>query len=283
MRRRVRYTDLLGTVIDAETASHVGRIWRPHHVLRGEIERLTAVFDVHDESSELRRFAAGALADAGEELSAVLALAEDWHRRSNGAFDARVGRLRRVWADAEAQGREPSPDELSSAFPRADEKPSDLNAIAKGWIVDRAVERAAAVHGTSGVWLNAGGDVRHIGRRSLRVAIEPPSLNGGPVDVVALRNQALATSGGAHRGWTIAGRRFSHVIDPRSGWPTTHTGSVSVVAPDAATADVLATIATVDENCGRDLIASTRGAAALFARLDGSLHATAGWPSTRPS
>ena len=122
----------------------------------------------------------------------------------------------------------------------------DLNAIAKGYIVDRGVGAATAAPGVVDVLVNAGGDLCHHGDRVLRVGVENPSGPGGPPTVVvALADAAIATSGSIHRGFWIAGTWYGHVLDPRTGWPVIDRPSTTVKAPDAMTADAVATVVNV--------------------------------------
>ncbi len=121
----------------------------------------------------------------------------------------------------------------------------DLNAIAKGYIVDRAAAVAFAVDGVDAVMINAGGDLRHHGVGSVLVGIEDPANafdNAPPRWRVQLTEAGLATSGAARRGFTVAGQWMGHVLDPRTGWPVGHTTSCSVIAADATTADALSTV-----------------------------------------
>ena len=98
---------------------------------------------------------------------------------------------------------------------------------------------------------------------------------------MTVRARGLATSGSARRGWRIAGRWYSHVIDPRSGRPVDHVASASVVAPDAATADAVATVLSV--LAPAEGVAFVEGlddvpdVAALVVGADGSTWRSAGW------
>jgi thiamine biosynthesis lipoprotein len=243
-----RHHGLLGTVIElrieADTQAAALRI---EHQAIEEIVRLQSVFNVYDPDSELSRWRRSET-EAGPEILEVLGIAERWHDLSEGAFDPYVGRLREVWTDAATEGRVPGAAELAAARLNRDRSSVDLNGIAKGWIVDRATERAGQERDANGVTVNGGGDIRHTGPRPLRVAIENPHRpynNAAPMAVIELRDGAVATSGGAHRGWTIGDRRHSHVLDPRTGMPAEGVLQVSVLAPSACVADVVATALTV--------------------------------------
>jgi thiamine biosynthesis lipoprotein len=124
----------------------------------------------------------------------------------------------------------------------------NLNAIAKGWIVDAAVSVAMEDPAATGITVNAGGDIVHRSAEALVIGIEDPRRpydNVPPLARIRLEAGALATSGTTRRGWEIGGRWYSHVIDPRSGWPVRTTCQASVVADDAAAADAIATTLTV--------------------------------------
>ena len=123
----------------------------------------------------------------------------------------------------------------------------DFGGIAKGYILQEAL-RAAAAAGVTRALLEAGGDIV--------VGDPPPDRAGWRIDAQAsdtafadhasrLRNMAIATSGPTAQFVEIAGVRYSHVIDPRRGLGLTHDVVARVIASDGATADALATAATV--------------------------------------
>jgi thiamine biosynthesis lipoprotein len=239
---------LLGTVVELHiTADHERVAAAMERSALAEIERLERIFNVYDESSEISRFKRGEC-HPGWELEEVMGLGDHWYRLSDGAFDPYVGPLRETWALAAAASRRPTERELASARRGRRLTGLDLNGIAKGWIVDRAAAAAMALQGSRQITVNGGGDIRHTGPDILRVGIEDPQRpydNAAPLTVVALDGGAIATSGGARRGWTIGSRWYSHVIDPRTGIPTGSVAQVSVLAGSACTTDVLATALTV--------------------------------------
>ncbi len=98
---------------------------------------------------------------------------------------------------------------------------------------------------------------------------------------VSLHQQAMATSSGAFRGFTIQGKWYSHLLDPRSGQPAEGIKSVSVLASSAAEADVLATIAsvlTVQQSLA--LIDATSDAACLILDRNDQVHCSSRWPAS---
>jgi thiamine biosynthesis lipoprotein len=295
-----RHHGRLGTVIELRVWADADRADAIVTAALDEIDRLQRIFDSHDPASNLNRWRAGT-AEAAPELAEVLALADGWRERSGGAFDPAVGALVALWDEAARDDRVPTDEALAEVLAAmadpADERhrPSNLNALAKGWIVDRALDRALDHaldhHPDVGLTINAGGDLRHRGPRPLIVGIEDPARpydNVAPLVRISLAGGALATSGGARRGWTIAGRRYSHVIDPRTGRPVDHVGSASVLAPDAATADVVATVLSVcpvDEGLSfvgglgdRGDRGDLRGVGCLIVTAERSLHRGGCWP-----
>ena len=250
----------------------------------GEVARLEQIFTIFDEASalnELHRTGSTAV----PELQAVLALAAEWQQRSGGAFDPGIGELMHLWDDAEASGAPPGPTAIAEVLAARDNRSQttavdNLNAIAKGWIAQAAVDRVDTSGGHGGsdgdldsVWLSLGGDVVHRGAGSLRVGIEDPHRpydNVAPLASIEITNEALATSGGTRRWWTIDGRRYPKVLDPRTGEPVDHVASATVVARDAATADVLATIATVASEAETLALMREANAECLLIRPDRS-------------
>ena len=96
----------------------------------------------------------------------------------------------------------------------------DLHSIAKGWAVDRLVDAAMACDGVSRAIVNAGGDLRHDGDGTMRVGVEDPNAiadNRTPADRIEVSRRAVATSGIARRQFVIGDRRYSRLIDPRTG------------------------------------------------------------------
>ena len=150
----------------------------------------------------------------------------------------------------------------------------DLSSLAKGYGVDRVLERLVA-EGFDHVLVEIGGEVRTAGQNlsgePWRLGIERPMASRGEVQrVVALENESLATSGDYRQYREVDGRRVSHLLDPRTGRPIEHrVASVSVVDSTCMRADALATaLMVLGEEEGFD-VAEAQGVAALFLVRDG--------------
>ena len=264
-----RYHPLLGTNVEIRVDAVAGSDDEAERLAAfaedaavQEMVRLQDVFSVFDPGSELSRWRAGGTDAVSEELGACLSAAARWWQVSGGAFHPASAPLRALWLAAEASGEVPADDVLSDAVAGLATLPFsvragrvervgdcagvDLNAIAKGYIVDRAVATAERLPGVVDVLVNAGGDLRHEGDRTLTVGVENPADRSGPPSaVVELSGGALATSGSVHRGFRIAGTWYGHVLDPRTGRPVDGRPSTTVRARDAMTADAVATVVNV--------------------------------------
>lgn len=119
----------------------------------------------------------------------------------------------------------------------------DLGAFAKGYAIDRIIERLRSL-GIENAIVNAGGDLRAIGRhgnRPWRVGIRHPRREGILASIEIEGNAGIFTSGDYERFFEVDGVRYHHIIDPRSGYPANKTASVTVIHDSAATADAAAT------------------------------------------
>ncbi len=204
---------------------------------------------------------AGELHPLDPETAALIDYAAQCHALSGGRFDITSGVLRRAWR---FDGSDRVPDAVSVAalmdtvgwhkvewrrpvlrLRRGME--IDLGGLGKEYAVDAALGRAMAVT-ASPLLVNFGGDLRVSGPRSggepWRVAIEAVNEGGGSEGTIEIRSGAITTSGDARRFLLKNGQRFSHILDPRTGWPVPHPPrSVTVAAPTCIEAGFLSTLA----------------------------------------
>jgi len=233
---------------------------------RNEVDRWNAILNSRDPNSELSALNRSRTHRASPELFAVVAAAERWREATAGAFSGRLGRAITLWQNVRdkipskteparvtraAEVAQVDFDAATRTITRPDEVEFALDALAKGWIVDRAYEIARSAPGVTGALVEIGGDIRCGGRapdspnsRGWCVAIPDARVaadNAPLVATVHLSNHAIATSGRGPRDRLIDGVRYSPTLSPRDGWPVRHTLSVSAVAASAADADALAT------------------------------------------
>lgn len=296
-RLRSVYERLLGTEVEVQVVADTrAQAEAAERAGLDELERLTGVLSRFDPQSEFRRWLAhpAQRQPVSPDLDAVLAEAERWQHRSGGAFHPGADALGALWRRADETGRVPGEAELAAAVaelraplwtrhgdgtatPHAT-VPLGLNALAKGYVVDRVAETVAAGRGVRQVLVNAGGDLRVLGGRGIEVALADPRTaldNASPLARVRVR-AALASSGGAHRGYQVGGRWYGHTLDPRTGQPVDHIAGVSVVAPRCMTADALATVLGV-LGPRFELLDAHPDTAALVLTREGERHESPRW------
>lgn len=267
----------------------------------GEIDRLAAVFSGYDPASEFSRWQRGPKAPTkvSAELFAVLQASDHWREVSGGAFDPRAEALTQLWSRCERLGRLPTDGELASVrgqlhldawrldpenrtAERVSDCPVSLNGIAKGYIVEHACTSALdPARGVRGVMLNVGGDLHVCGDIAQKVGVVNPradSEGADPVSSIEVKDRSVAASGRSQRGFSINGRWYSHVFDPRTGLPVERTASATVVARDGAMADALAKVfGVLPEEESLRLARSLPEVECLLVLGDGRVVRSAGW------
>jgi thiamine biosynthesis lipoprotein len=220
---RARYA--MGTVCEI-TASSESQI----EAAFAEARRVEAMLSTWRDDSDLARLNRGELAQPSPELEALLTTAMQWSSETNGAFDPRIRSLIDAW-QTRGGGAVPSREQLAKAM---QQHVWEEGAFGKGYALDRMLER---IEGDA--VLNFGGQLAV--RGTATVTIADPSHRERPVVAFTLTNGSLSTSSGSEKTFTAHGRRFSHLIDPRSGEALPPRGSVSVVHGSALVADILST------------------------------------------
>ena len=268
VRHSACYERVLGTSLELQILAESAERGRAaERVVLQEIDRLEAIFSAYRPDSELRRWQRTQISpeSVSSELATVLQAAELWRQRTENAFHPGVEALTQLWREGAERGEEPSEerllerlDEMRSPLWEVDTArqiarrlthlPVTLNAIAKGYILDCACEMAMRQPGVQAALLNIGGDIRHLGEKPVPIHIADPfspQENAIPMDTVLLQNRGIATSGNYRRGFQIGERHYSHLLDPRTGYPVEAVLSASVIAESALLADVLTTAFSV--------------------------------------
>lgn len=231
-----------------------------------EIRRLDGMLSTlrpESECSLVNRRAAHRPLRISPELFRLLSFCLEQSRQTNGAFDITVGPLKRAWGFVGGTGSVPPADALAAArrhvghrFVRLDEGPQtvqfdhpgvaiDLGGVGKGYAVDRAAEilrrhgvDAALVAGSASSLYGLGAPPAE--PRGWRADIRDSERRGTRVAEVHLRDSSLTTSGTGEKCFWSGGTLYSHILDPRTGWPLQSITQVSVVAPKAADGEVWA-------------------------------------------
>ena len=260
----------------------------------GVLDRVNQRMSTYDPDSELMLFnraPVGTWLDVSPELGDVVAAAKEVAEHTGGAFDPTVGPLVALWGfGAFASTAVPEPAQVRAAKALVDyrnlrHRPSppalakqhplslDLSGIAKGHAVD-GMAAALESAGCENYLIEFGGEIRVRGRSPKggpwRIGIDSPNEEGNLGDALLLDEAAVATSGDYRQYRERDGRRLSHIIDPRTGYPVDHRlASVTVVADSARAADAYATaLMVLGERDGLQFAEDAR-LAAVFVIRDG--------------
>jgi thiamine biosynthesis lipoprotein len=206
----------------------------------------------------------------------VLQKSIEFSRLTNGAFDITVGPLVDLWHLAAESNAVPSKNELRETRSKVGYEKLildaneltvrfkvkgmriDLGGIAKGYAIDKAIEATQSA-GAAGAMVDIGGDIRCFGRpmqgkNHWLIGLQDPNLVASdpwpvtrdvPLLILRLKDDAVATSGSYRRFTLIDGRKYSHIINRRTGTSTEGLSSVTVISKNAMDADALATAVSV--------------------------------------
>lgn len=277
---------LMGTVVEivAEGAHEAALAAAIESAFR-EMQRLSDMMNHYDPKSVVSAIndAAGARPVAvPPELMEVLAMARAVSRRTGGAFDVTVASIR-GWRFRQDDPRLPSAAEVARQLPlvrwqdlELDERAGtaflaragmrvDLGGIAKLYILEagaRALERA----GVARLLLNGGGDVvARSGGAPWRVGVRDPRAPGELLGVLEVTNGIVASSGDYERYFERGGRRYHHVLDPRTGYPAEGARGVTLLAARLADANGMGVaIMVLGREEGARLVEATPGLEALI-------------------
>lgn len=296
-----QHENVLGTTLELRVLADDATVAsRAETIALAEIDRLAGIFSTYDPQSEFTRWQTTAieLTPISSELSTLLAAADHWRTRTHGAFHPGAELISTLWRKTAARDRTPSAEERAFAIKalqappwdldvgnqrarRIGQYPLSLNAIAKGDISDRVTMKVLQQPGVTGALVKIGGDLRIGGAWEQTVAIRDPQEIGDnvvPRLQVRLKDRALATSGNSFRGYDIAGQRYSHIVDPRTGLTAEHIRSASVIAPSAMDADALATACCVLSAAeSLALMDDLPETACLLVDADGMRHVSRNW------
>jgi thiamine biosynthesis lipoprotein len=231
-----------------------------------EVARLEAQLSHYRDDSDVARLNALASREwvrVEPALFALLSLARRLSRETDGAFDITAGPLVKAWGFYQGEGRVPTEEEIAAARARVgmshvrldrersavrfDVEGVDINlgAIGKGHALDQAAEvlrfygvTNAVIHGGRSTILALGAPE---GEEGWAFTLKDPRDRERPLYHVSLRDRALSTSGNAEQFFEADGKRYGHLLDPRTGRPVEGRLCVWVIAPSAAESDALST------------------------------------------
>jgi thiamine biosynthesis lipoprotein len=234
------------------------------------VDSINLVCSDYDSSSELfklRYAAVGKSIKVSPILMELFCTAHKAYKDADGSFDITVGPLSRLWRSARKSQQFPTNAAINEARNRVgfnklqidsnaqtitflqSKMQLDMGAIAKGYAADKVLALLQS-HGITTALVDAGGDMVAFGippqKKGWTIGINVPGQQEKLLErKLVLSNKAVATSGDAFQFMVHEGKRYGHIIDPRTGYGVTFQRNVTVVAPTATTADWLATACSI--------------------------------------
>ena len=230
-----------------------------------EIEQRLTIYDDGSEISHINRAASQRPVTVSNSTFQLIERALQWSQRTQGAFDVTAGPLVKAWGFTERSGRKPSTNEVETALAKVGyqhlalnrehqtvkfdlpEMSINLGGIGKGDALDQIADELRRgglddflLHGGSSSVFAAGDQTAGSGS-GWAIGIAHPTKPKRRLAGVRLRNQALATSGSGKQFFHHRGKRYGHVIDPRTGFPAGDLASLTVITDSAADADACGT------------------------------------------
>ena len=239
-----------------------------------KVDELMSSYKSDSEISEVNRNGFKRAVKVSESTYWVLRKSVEFSKLTGGAFDITIGPLGDLWRSAAEANTVPSDYELGTARSKVgykkllldandmsvrfaiDGMKLDLGGIAKGYAIDRAIEAMQQCEAAGGM-VDVGGDIRCFGvptrnKEHWLIGLQDPGENfeipigtGEPLLVLQLTGAAIATSGNYRRFALIEGKKYSHIMDSRTGKSTNGLSSVTIISKNAADADALATAVSV--------------------------------------
>ena len=225
-----------------------------------KVDDLMSTYKKDSEISRLNREGSQRPIKVSRETFRVIRESLRLSKLSDGAFDITVKPLVDLWRSVRKDKRLPGKEELKKTLALVNYRNILLNkengtvkfrksgmeialgGIAKGYAVDKAIA-ALRDRGIKRAIVDAGGDLYALGRPPDRnfweIGIQSPRKKGGLLGVIKARDEAVVTSGQYERFFTLGGKRYGHILNPRTGEPLEGMLSVTVLAKNTMTADGL--------------------------------------------
>jgi len=225
------------------------------------LRKVDALMSTYKEDSEISILNREGKAQVSEETLEVIEDAIKFSNLTDGAFDITCRPLINLWKRAKKEEKVPTEEEIEEAISLVDyqriileanqirlEKKGmqiDLGGIAKGYAVDKAIE-ALKKNGIKRALVNAGGDLYALGTdrqgEKWQIGVQDPREEDKIIDIIKVKDKAVATSGDYRRYFSLEGKRFSHIVNPKTGLTVQDVPmSVTIIGPDATTTDALST------------------------------------------
>ncbi|MEW6606701.1 MAG: FAD:protein FMN transferase [bacterium] len=252
---------------------------RAEETIKRCFERIKEIEDKmssHNPESELSLLNRNKKMKVSKDLFYVLEKSVAYSNLSTGAFDVTIGPVTELWGFREDKGIIPTRDKIAQKAILVDYRQVklnprnrevvlglegmkiDLDGVAKGYAVEEAIDIIESA-GIKDALVDIGRNIKAIGKNPYgklwQIGIQHPRKANEILGVFPLKNMAVATSGDYEHFFIDKGRRYHHIIDPKSGYPVNLCISVTIITPSAMIADILSTaVFVLGEKAGMELI-----------------------------
>ncbi len=268
------------------------------------IEQLISSWDSASETSQINRYAGEKPVTVAPELLALIQRAIAIAQLTDGAFDISYASMDRIWKFDGTMQHMPTKEAIAASVAKVGFQHIEIDtaastvylrkkgmkigfgAIGKGYAADRAKALMLSRGVTAGI-INASGDMTTWGSKidgtPWQVAITNPMNKNKAFALLPVIDGAVVTSGDYEKYVTFDGNRYTHIIDPRTGYPATGIVSVTVFAPKAELADALATsIFVMGRTTGINRVNQLKGVECIVIDAAGAIHTSAHIHITTP-
>ena len=259
-----------------------------------EVKRIDDLFTTYSEESPVWKLSnsSDSIISVDPEIYNLIVLCDSITKLSNGSFDVSLDNLTKVWGFYTDDPQLPSKAEVDSALLNSgwqnvillgDNKiikkenvGLNFGAIAKGYAVDKAIEVLRKL-GIKAALVNAGGEISVIGNDWI-VGIQHPREINSIIKKIKIDGFTVATSGDYEQYFEVDGKRYHHILDPKTGYPAKGLQSVTIINKSNTIADALATavFVTGNEN-GMKLIDSLDDTEAMIIDSEGKIFYSSGF------
>jgi FAD:protein FMN transferase len=298
------YDGVLGTSLDITIyAPDQSNTTNAIEIAISEIAGLERILTTFQDDSELMQLnTSRTTTSSSEALINVMTACEEWFIQTEGNFSCRLGAIIDFWDEAEETQQVPSRTDLSPIARTAnraeiiidseqrtiqlgDGIQLDPSGLAKGYIIDRAMDALKTIPGVTAIKVDIGGDASYWGTppdsNGWEVMVANPEFtadNGDFLTSLSFGSKAVATSGHNSRKRQILMREFSHIFTPQTGWPVFSGLYAVVIAEDAMTADAIATtLSVLPLPDALATVEALSGVEALLVDESGAQRSSSGW------
>ncbi len=273
---------LLGTVVEIQVRDKDGKKAETSiEKAFGEIKRIDNLFSTFNEDGPIWKLnrSQDTLINVDPEIFNLMVLSDSVYNLTDGFFDVSLNKLLTTWGFDGDNPSLPADDKLRSAllnsgwnnielfeensFKRSANTELNFGAIAKGYAVDRAID-ILIKFGINSALVNAGGEIKTIGNDWV-IGIQHPRNQNQIIEKVSPGGMSVATSGDYERYFEFDGKRYHHILNPKTGYPADRLISVTVLNKSCTIADALATaVFVLGQSKGLNLIENLPGTEAMI-------------------